>query len=230
MKKIFVLAIIGILATMTLTSAYAATTSGAIAVTASIQAGTPDMTVRVYRAPNGDPDLINFNAPVTTMTFDKFDLISRPTKASQWTTVDQFVAFVYATGLGKQYKITSKTTGAGQFTRTGGAETLPINSFACTPVYAAEDVWKLPDGTEVAQGARPAGSTLGTVGPAINAAGKLVYQSENPGSARIIQIWYGFPPYTATGANPYTGYAPIPSTQTAGSYTGVNVVIDITPV
>jgi hypothetical protein len=138
--------------------------------------------------------------------------------------VDQFVAFVYADGLGKKYEI--KSTGNGvSFVRTGGSETLPSGSFVCTPVYAATDKWKYPDGTEMEQGANP--GTLGSLGNAASATPIKVYTSENPGSARILQAWYGFPPYTVAGVAPYSGYAPIPSTQANGTYSGVSVTLDI---
>jgi len=227
MRRILTLLILGIVMTLSISNAYAVTTSGAIQVTATIQAGTPDMTVKVYLAPNGDSSLINFNAPVASMAFSKFDLVQRPNKAAQWTSVDQFVAFVYAAGLGKQYKITS--SGSGSFTRQGGSETLPPSSFACTPVYSATDKWTLPNGDQYEQGAKPALASLGSIGQAL-AANKLVYQSENPGSSRILQIWYSFPPYTVGGGNPYDPYSPIPSSQASGTYLGASVTIDILPV
>lgn len=229
MKRILTLLILGAATLLMVSCAYAVTTVN-IPVTATIGAGTPDMTVAVYKAPNGDWRLINWAAPVTSMAFSKFDVVTRGTQPAQWTSIDLFVAFVYASGLGRQYKITS--TGTGALTRTGGTETFPAGSFACTPVYRGGDdgdYWLLPDGTKVYQSVdRPTGSSLGTIGRAITTS-KLVYQSENPGSARIIQSWYSFPPYTSTGTAPYTLYAPIPSTQVAGTYTGLTVTIDIVP-
>ena len=203
---------------------HAATTSGPITVTAAIQAGTPDMTVAIYKMPGGQWSNINWDSPVTSMAFDKFTVLQREGKSPQWVTVDHFAAFVYADGMGRMYQITS--TGTGTFT--SGANTLPAGSFACIPVYAAEDGWDYDDDGDVdaTQGAMPSGASLGTAGSAIST-NKQVYTSENPGSSRIIQVQYAFPPYNADGSNPYTGYAPIPSTQVNGTYTGVTVTINI---
>ncbi len=204
---------------------YAVTTSGPISVSAQIQAGTPDMTVALHRMPSGDWSQINWTESLTAMTFDKFTVASRTvggSPVSQWTSVDLFAAFVYADGLGAKYQITS--TGTGTFAN--GANTLPSGSFACIPTYSADDQFKYPDGTVVTQGAMPSAAVLGTSGPAL-VSNKVVYTSENPGSARIIQAIYAFPPYNADGSSPYTGYAPIPASQVNGTYTGVTVTINI---
>ena len=208
-------------------SVYAVTTSGPINVSAQIQAGTPDMTVAIHRMPSGDWTKINWTETLTAMTFDKFTVASRTvggSPVSQWTSVDLFAAFVYADGLGAKYQI--KSSGAGTFT--SGANTLPGNSFACIPVYSANDQFKYPDGTIVIQGPMPAAAVLGTEGPAL-VSNKSIYTSENPGSARIIQSIYAFPPYNADGSLPYTGYSPILSSQVNGTYTGVTVTITIAP-
>ena len=205
--------------------AYAVTTSGAIAVTASITAGTPDMTVAIHKVPQGDWKLINWSESLSSMTFDKFTIATRPTRNPQWTNVDSFAVFLYADGLGKQYQITSSGTG----TFINGTATLPAGSFACIPVYSADDEWKYTDGTTVKQGAMPSGATLGSKGNALQSS-QIVYRSENPGSSRIIQAYYAFPPYDLTGADPYTGYAPIPSSQVNGTYSGVTVTLNITPI
>jgi hypothetical protein len=103
------------------------------------------------------------------------------------------------------------------------------------PIYAPEDEWwedvdgdgvKDP-GETYQQGAMPAGALKGTQGNAITT-GKSVYASETPvGSARIIQVMYMFPAYNPDGSTPYTGYAPIPSTTAAGTYTGGSVTVRI---
>jgi len=202
--------------------AYAVTTSGAIAVTANISAGTPDMTVAIHKVPQGDWKLINWTESLSSMAFDKFTVVQRTGKNPQWTNIDSFAVFLYADGLGKQYQI--KSTGTGTFA--SGGNTLPAGSFACIPVYSADDEWKYPDGTTMKQGAMPAGSTLGSKGKAL-VANQVVYTSENPGSARIIQAYYAFPPYDVSGSDPYSGYEPIPSSQINGTYTGVTVTLDI---
>jgi hypothetical protein len=211
-------------------SVYAVSTSGPISVSASIVAGTPDMTVVIHKIPKGDWTQINFNDTAeTAMTFDKFTIADRTVggnPVSQWTSVDVWAAFVYADGIGSKYQITS--TGTGTFT--SGANTLPGSSFACIPVYTPNDQFKYPDGTLHAQGAMPSGAVLGTEGPAL-VSNKLVYTSEAPaGSARILQVQYAFPPYNTDGSVPYVGYAPIPSSQVNGTYTGVTVTVNIAPI
>jgi len=205
---------------------YAGTTSGPITVTAAIQAGTPDMTVKIYKMPGGNWQNINWNSPVTSMAFDKFTILQREGKSPQWTTVDHFCAFAYADGLGRRYQITS--TGTGTWS---GTPPLPAGSFACIPVYAAEDGWDYDgDGdVDATQGTMPSGAALGSKERALTS-NKVVYTSENPGSSRIIQVQYAFPPYNADGTDPYLNYAPIPSTQTSGTYTGVTVTLNIAPI
>jgi hypothetical protein len=221
-KLLCLLVVLGILMLFA-ESAQAVSSTSPIAVTAKIQAGTPDMDVKVYKIPNGDSSLIDWAAPVGSMAFEKFNVVQRTGKDPQWTSVDHFVAFVYANGMGKKYQI--KSTGSGSFT--SGSNTLPAGSFACIPVYSAADKWKYPDETMVAQGNMPSSASLGSKGKAI-ATDKQVYTSENPGTARIIQVHYAFPPYNIDGTAPYTtDYAPIPATQATGTYSGVTVTLSI---
>lgn len=221
-KGLCLLVVLGAVALCVL-KAQAVTTSGPITVTAQIQSGTPDMTVTIHKLPNGDYNLINWSETITSMAFDKFNVLQRTGKDPQWTSVDHFATFVYANGMGKQYQI--KSTGRGAFSD-GAGHTLPAGSFACTPVYSATDKWKYPDGSEMVQGAKPGTASLGSAGQALTT-NKLIYTSENPGSARIIQTHYSFPPYNVDGGNPYSGYAPIPSNQANGTYTGAAVTLTI---
>lgn len=215
MKKTFVLLAILML---TATVVYAATDSGNISVTATLAAGTPDANFRVYKAPGGGN--IDFGTEFPSMNFNSWTTVQKPTKAAQWTSVDHYAVVAYANGMGRQYYIKSLATGS----FVSGANTLPAGSFACIPVYAAEDEWS----PGVQQGAKPGNATLANMFAAINATAQTVYTSENPSTPRIIQVRYGFVPYTNTGANPYTGYAPIPTSQVAGTYTGVTVKVSIT--
>lgn len=227
MKKALCLLVALVVVTLFALKVYAATSSGPIQVTANIQAGTPEMTVKIYKMPQGNWQLINWSLPVTSMAFDKFTVLQRTGQSPQWATVDMFVAFCYADGLGKQYQIAQ--TGTGTFTK--GGDTLPDGSFACIPVYAPGDGWDYDgDGdVDATQGPMPGGATLGSDGKALSS-NKLVYTSENPGSARIIQAIYAFPPYETDGSSPYTGYQPIPANQANGTYSGVTVTLNIAPI
>jgi hypothetical protein len=203
--------------------ANAVTTTGNIAVRATIGAGTPDFSFEIHRTTQ---DAWTGHTVVSTMNFDQWDVVSRG-GTSQMISPLKFYVLLYCVGNLSRYEV--KSTGSGTFT--SGGNTLPVGAFSCTPVYAATDKWVYTgsDGNpvEIAQGARPAGSVLGTNGKAI-AANKVIYQSETaPGSARILQALYMFPAKNADGSDPYTGYQAIPTTQAAGTYTGVNVVITI---
>lgn len=227
MKKVLcLLVVLGVVALFTL-KLDAATTSGPITVTANIQAGTPDMTVAIYKMPQGDWQQINWQSPVTSMAFDKFTVVQRTGQSPQWTTVDMFVAFCYSDGLGTKYQI--KSTGTGTFTK--GGDTLPNGSFSCIPVYAEEDGWDFDgDGVvDATQGPMPSGAVLGSDGMALSS-NLSVYTSDNNGTARIIQSIYAFPPYEDDGSNPYSGYQPIPASQANGTYTGATVTLDIAPI
>jgi hypothetical protein len=228
MKKIFVLlAVVGMLSLAFISSANAGTTTGAIAVKAIIAAGTPDMSWSILRIEDNNPDLnpwTNYIA-ATDLTFDKWDLVTKTGQATQWVSVTQNFLIVWATGMGDAYQILAD--GAGALTGTGG--TLPANSFMCSPIYSAADLWWVDSdgdgvkdpGETYAQGAMPATAVKGTDGPIIGVAGKNIYTSETPvGSARIIQILFMFPAYKNDGTVPFTGYVPIPSTQAAGTYQG----------
>jgi len=224
MKKLFCFMLLCSFLVFPVVTGYSATTSGPIPVTASIQAGTPDMTVVIHKVPQGDWHLINWSESLGSMAFDKFTVVQRPGRAPQWTNVDSFAVFLYADGLGKQYQI--KSSGTGSFL--SGGVPLPAGSFACIPVYSADDEWKYPDGTTMKQGAMPSGATLGSKDRALQSS-QVVYTSENPGSARIIQAYYAFPPYDVSGAAPHNnGYEPIPANQANGTYSGVTVTLDIT--
>ncbi|MFA5276668.1 MAG: hypothetical protein WC417_07240 [Candidatus Omnitrophota bacterium] len=225
MKKTICLFALTALVLLSASAGYCGTSSGPIAVTADISAGSPDMTAVIHKLPQGNWALIDWEETLTTMDFDKFTVTQRPGQDPQWTTADHYAVFVYADGLGSQYQVTS--SGDGVFTN--GSDTLPVNSFACIPVYAAEDYWVYPDLTEVEQGDMPGAAVLGDKGPAL-VSNKVVYTSEDPGSARILQVHYAFPPYNPDGSAPYASYAPIPTTQANGTYSGVTATLNITAI
>lgn len=226
MKQILIVFMVAMLSLIGVVSVDSATESGNIGVTAQLVSGTPDATFKIYKAPNGTLD---WSATYDSMSFTKFNVIQVPGKTQQWASVDNFVVVVWANGMGARYKI--QTAGVGPFS---GTPPLPTGSFGFTPVYAAGDLLYDTNGdgiADTAQGTMPGSATLSGKGRAIT--GSLttwvdVYTSESPGSLRMLQVHYGFPPYDANGADPYSQYEPIPSTQTTGTYTGATVKLRIT--
>jgi hypothetical protein len=230
MKKLMVLlAVVAIVSLGFISAADALTTTGTIAVKAIIAAGTPDMSFEIHKTNDGDPDFNPWTGytSATDLTFDKWDIVQRPTKAAQWVSVTKNYLIVFATGMGDDYQILAD--GAGSLTGPGG--TLPATSFMCDPIYSATDEWWIDldadgvkdPGETYAQGAMP--GTLGALGSILGIASKPIYSSESPvGSARIIQILFMFPAYNTDGVIPYTGYVPIPATQAAGTYQGTATV------
>lgn len=235
-KTTMLLVMVGILSLMFTSHADALTTTPAIAVIATIQAGTPDMSWTIRKTNDGNPDLDPWtnSTPATNLTFDNWGLTQKPGKDAQWASATQNYLIVYATGMGDNYQILAD--GAGALTGAGG--TLPAASFMCTPIYSQYDKWwvdldndNIKDpGEEYVQGAIPAGAQIYTSqkGQIIGVTSKQIYTSESPvGSGRIIQIQFMFPAYNNDGSVPFTGYVPILATQAAGSYTGATVTVRI---
>lgn len=233
MKKTITLIIMFLL---TVTLAYAATDSGNIAVTATIATGTPSATFGVYTT-KADPDnpgrlVLDFDLPsATSMAFTSWSVVQKGTGANakpvQWTSSRYWGVVAWASGMGRRYYIKSLATGSFVY----GANTLPVGSFACIPVYSSQDRWDRTDPGSAQGGIDmqgPTGATLAPTFAAISGTAQTVYTSETPGSDRIIQVWYGFPPYNTDGSLPYATYAPIPTTQTSGTYSGVTVKVSIT--
>ncbi len=224
MKKTLILLTVLML---TVTLAYAAVDSGNISVTATLVAGTPDATFVIRKAPNGGN--VDYDTPpFTSMNFNRWSIVQKTGKSAQWVGVDHYVVVAYANGMGRKYYIKSLATGAFAY---GANPPLPLGSFACIPIYSADDRWVGTD-PNTAQGAMPSGALItpgnGIPFMAINAAAQTVYTSETLGSSRIIQVRYGFLPYTDAGTDPYTSYAPILTSQLSGTYTGVTVKVSIT--
>jgi len=221
-KIVALLVIAGIAAFVFVSPANSVTSTGSIPVTADVTAGTPDMSFEIHKLSDGDPDQdpwTNYTVE-TSMVFDKWDVLQRPSKAAQWASVTKNTVIVWATGLGDDYEIYSD--GSGAMSGTGG--TLPAGSLMVTPIYSSTDKW---DPSGPGQGGMPSGSSLGNPAKALQL-GNLVYSSESPvGSARILQVMYMFPAYNMDGTSPYTGYEPIPTSTSAGSYSGANIVIRI---
>jgi hypothetical protein len=226
MRNYLIVVMVGLLSLIGVVPVNSATDSGSIPVTAQLQAGTPDATFKIYKAPNGTLD---WSATYTSMSFSNFNIVtaSGTSKPAQWVSVDNYVVVVWANGMGARYKI--QTAGVGPFS---GSPALPSGSFKYTPVYAPGDLLidSNGDGTaDTAQGTMPASATLYAKGKAITGGLNTwsdVYTSESPGSSRMIQVHYGFP--SLEGVTSYTTDDYIPATQASGTYTGVSVKLRIT--
>ena len=193
-----------------------------VQVNAQVPNSSAEINIVILKFTDGDPDNNPWtnSTEVTSMDFGALShTLASGEDAGQWYAQAAFDVNIYAQGFGHRYEI--KSTCAGLIS---GGNRLPDNSFGLTPVYSATDEWS-PGNT---QGDMPAGAQLGTAGSAV-ATDKRIYQSENPSTARIIQAYYGLPPYKAGGADPFTGYVPIPLNQASGTYTGT-VTITITAI
>lgn len=190
-----------------------------ISASAVIGNHSPEINVTIRKFTDGNPD----NNPWTNST--KVDSMHFGTLVSSisgggssglWYSEAAFCVVIFTQPYGKPYEVKSTCNGlVGQNT----GETLPAGSFGLTPVYSAKDKWEWSGGW-AAQGAMPDGASLGSAGPAI-ATDKLIYSSESGmATARIIQAYYGLPPYKAGGADPHPGFEPIPLTQPPDTYTG----------
>jgi hypothetical protein len=146
-----------------------------------------------------------------------------------WFSKKAFVVMLHPNAFGKEYKITTSCDGLA-----GPGD--PIReAFVITPVYSSKDqfVFKTKNPTtnveetrKVEQGEQPTGSHLGEKGSGAST-DKFIYQSEMPGTKRIIQLWLSIPPPDKDGKEPYGGWKKIPLTQTGGQYTGtVTITIE----
>jgi hypothetical protein len=233
-NAITLLVLAGIALLLVCSTAFAGTSTGNITVKAVIAAGTPDMSYEIHKTTDGDPDhnvWTNYTS-ATDLTFDVWDIVQRTGKSAQWVSITQNTVIVWASGRGDDYQITA--TGTGSLTGAGG--TLPDGSLMCNPIYSSTDEWWEDidgDGVKDAgetyqQGSQPSGSTLGSEGKILGGGSVTVYQSEQPvGSPRILQVQFMFPAYNIDGSTPYTNYAPIPSSQAAGTYQGATVKVAI---
>ena len=199
-----------------------------ILATAFVPNESPDITVTILRFTDGNPD----NNPWTnsvdvtttgTMNFGTLTYeLTDGSNAGGWYSQAGFCVVIYATPFGSPYEVKSTCLGL-----TSGASFLPIGSFGLTPVYSPNDEWVYPGGSTT-QGDMPSGATLGTAGSAI-AINKIVYSSESgTATPRIIQAYYGLPPYKTGGVDPFPGYEQIPLDQPHGTYSGT-VTITISP-
>jgi hypothetical protein len=242
MKKTILILVLLVAVTALFSTAYADDYStnqpATIAATANIKGGSPEMSVVLYRAKNGDwkkleaaPKSDQTLAPV--MMFDKWDLDQVNKDApEQWISVDQYVAFVYTRGMGAPYKVTTEATGSFK----AGNKELPQGAFAFAAVHAEGDKYD-PDPNAPTQGSKPELARIenGVMKRIIGVAKIDGYASDPNGRKRILQFWYGFPPLKLsadgkTSSPPYAGYEALTTDKVAkGNYSGVNVKITIEP-
>ena len=184
-----------------------------VTVNASVPNSSSEIDIVIRKYTDGDPDQNPWtnSTEVTAMSFDTLShTLSDGSDAGQWYAEAAFAVIIYAQGFGHQYEINSTCTGL-----TSGGSSLPTGSFGANPAYASSDEWSPGD----SQGSMPAGAQLGTGGSAV-ASDKLIYRSEDPSTARILQTHYSIPPYAAGGGAPYAGYEPVPLNQASGAYSG----------
>jgi hypothetical protein len=187
-------------------------------VTAEIPTSSPQIDVTLLKFTDGNPD----NDPwtnsqeVDSMDFGQLTYLSADnSNAGVFYSPAGFCAVLFAESFGKPYDIWSSCPG---ISNTQGVY-LKSGSFGLIPVYSSTDKWVFPGG-EKQQGDMPGnGAGLGSAGSAVG--DKIIYTSESSvATARIIQAYYGLPPYKAGGADPFPGYTPIELTQTPGKYDG----------
>ena len=212
MKKI----IVGLTVLLTfgmLAVTYAATEK-IIDVSAAVPDSTAEITVVIRQLTAAGQDPFSGNE-VQRMDFGILThLLADQSEAGVWYSPTYFAVIIFSNSFGKQYEIRSSSNGFAS-----GGNTLPDNSLVLTPGYAAADEFS----AGVAQGDQPAGSELGTAGPA-KATNALIYRSELAGSNRIIRAFYSLPSLGAGGAVPFANFEPVPLSQTVGTYTGTVTV------
>jgi hypothetical protein len=190
-----------------------------ISASAVIDNHSPEIDVTILKFTDGNPDNDPWTGSTEVSSMDFGTLVSSISgggSSGLWYSTAGFCVVIFTQPYGKPYEVKSTCNGlVGQTT----AATLPAGSFGLTPVYSADDEWQW-DGGSAAQGPMPAGASLGSAGPAI-ATDKLIYSSESgTATARILQAYYGLPPYKADGTAPHPGFEPIPLTQAPDTYTG----------
>ncbi|MCX5707700.1 MAG: hypothetical protein NTY14_01760 [Candidatus Omnitrophica bacterium] len=204
---------------MLLTAAFAATEKS-ISVNAEIPQSAPQVSVTILRFTDGDPDQNPWTNSQTVGTMDFGELtylLSDNSNAGLFYSPAGFCVVISAESFGKPYSIMSSCNGI-----SSGSSYLKSGSFGLVPVYSSTDKWVFSSGSKD-QGDMPSGATLGAAGSGVG--DKTIYSSESTdATARIIQAYYGLPPYKSGGADPFPGYTPIPLTQAPGQYSGTVVI------
>ncbi len=188
-----------------------------IDVVAEIPANSPQISVTILKITDGDPDQNPWtnSQEVDSMDFGQFTfLLADNSNAGIFFSNAGHCVVIFSESFGKPYDIMSSCQGI-----TSGANSLSAGSFGLTPVYSETDKYVFPGGEKL-NGPFPGnGANLGAPGPAVG--DRLIYTSENAvATSKIIQAYYGFPPYKAGGIDPFPGYVPIQLTQAPGQYSG----------
>jgi hypothetical protein len=212
-----------VVAGLCFTAAFAATEK-LISVSAEIPQNSPQVSVTLLKFTDGDPDQNPWtnSQVVETMDFGQLTyLLSDNSNAGLFYSATGFCAVIFAESFGKPYTIMSSCNGIGN-----GSIYLNPGSFGLLPVYSRSDQFVFPGGSKE-QGDIPSGASLGSPGSAVGE--KTIYSSEaNNATARIIQAYYGLPPYKAGGGDPFPGYVPINLTQVSGRYSAtVTITISL---
>jgi hypothetical protein len=207
-----------------LLTAASAATEKSISVSAEIPQSAPQVSVTILKFTDGDPDQNPWtnSQVVESMDFGQLTyLLSDNSNAGLFYSAAGFCVVVSAEPFGRPYSIISSCNGV-----SSGSNYLKPGNFGLVPVYSSTDKW-VYNGVSKAQGDMPSGATLGTAGTGVG--DKVIYSSESTdATARIIQAYYGLPPYKAGGAAPFPGYEPIPLTQNAGGYSAtVTITISL---
>ena len=195
-----------------------------VAVTAKIANSSPEISVVIRKFTDGNPDNDPWtnSTEVSSMDFGTLVHMIGTTDAGLWYSQAGFCVVIYSQPYGYPYDVKSTCVGL-----TSGGSSLPAGSFGLTPVYSKYDKWVWTGG-EAVQGDMPTGASTGTAGSAV-ATNKLIYTSETgTATARILQAYYGLPPKTTGGGDPFSGYTPIPLTQASGTYTGTVTITIVT--
>ena len=194
-------------------------------VSAEILANSPQIDVTILKFTDGNPDQDPWtnSQEVQSLDFGQLTYLIDNASAGLFYSTAGFCVVLFAESFGKPYDIISSCAGIsneqGIYLKSG--------SFGLIPVYSSTDKWIYPGG-EKEQGDMPGnGAALGAAGSAVG--DKIIYTSESSSATpRILQAYYGLPPYKAGGADPFPGYAPIELTQAPGRYTGtVTVTISL---
>jgi hypothetical protein len=188
-----------------------------INVNAEIPANSAQISVTILKFTDGNPDDNPWtnSQEVDTMDFGQFTYtLADNSNAGIFYSPAGFCAVIFAESFGKPYDIMSSCQGISD-----GAYSLKPGSFGLTPNYSESDKFIFPGGEKL-NGTFPGnGANLGPAGPAVG--DKLIYTSENGvATSRILQAYYGFPPFKAGGALPFPNYTPIELTQAPGKYSG----------
>ena len=197
-----------------------------IEVFAEIPENSPQIDVVILKIIGKDTDSNPWtdSTEETSMDFGELTyLLDDGSNAGLFYSEAGFCVVIFAQPFGNPYQIRSNCFG---LNHEAGLGSIKPNSFGLTPVYSDVDQFVSPGG-QSAQGPMPVGATLGSAGSAVG--DKLIYSSESgTGTARIIQAYYGLPPFDVGGGLPFPGYEPIELGQASGKYKGqVTVTISI---